>query len=42
MAVRRRDGHFRFRTGDDEGYVRVETGHCRPAPFSGFPPRQAR
>jgi hypothetical protein len=37
MVVRRSDGRFRFRTGDDEGYVRVETGRCRRARFSSFP-----
>jgi hypothetical protein len=37
MVVRRSDGRFRFRTADDEGYVRIETGHCRRARFSGFP-----
>lgn len=37
LAVRRSDGRYRYRTADDEGYVRVETGRCRRAPFSGFP-----
>jgi hypothetical protein len=42
MVVRRSDGYFRFRTGDNEGYVRVESGRCRRAPFSGWHPRQVR
>jgi len=37
VSVRNRDGYYSYRTANEEGYTRVETGFCRRARFSGFP-----